>query len=307
MTGDKRNLSASVAARLLNLSKRTGDDYHRLLVNFCFERFLYRLGVSTARDRFVLKGAMLLRLWSNEPYRATRDLDLLRQGDGSFEAIRQDIATICAAPAAPDGVGFDADAIHVERIRATHEYAGTRATLPARCGTARLTLQVDMGLGDSVWPAPQRCVYPALLDFPAPEVRAYPREAVVAEKFEAMVVLGDRNSRIKDFFDLHYLATHFEFDRATLAESIRRTFARRATPIPVDAPIALTPEYWQNPSRPRQVRAFVRRARLSVPVVPEQQFAELLGAFLLPIVQDLRRDERRDAVWRPGGPWQAAV
>jgi hypothetical protein len=180
MTAGKSNLPASVAARLLNRAKQTGDVYQTLLTSFCFERLLYRLGRPDVRERFVLKGAMLLRVWSDQPYRATRDLDLLRTGDGSFEAIRADIRTICAVPVEPDAVSFDADAVEVEAIRAEDEYAGTRATLPARCGTARLSLQIDMGLGDSVWPAPRACAYPALLDFPAPEVLAYPREAVVA-------------------------------------------------------------------------------------------------------------------------------
>jgi hypothetical protein len=304
MTDKKRNLPASVAARLLNRAKQTGDDYQTLFANFCFERFLYRVGASTVRDRFVLKGAMLLRLWAEQPYRATRDLDLLRKGDGSFDAIREDMRTICNTPVDADTVVFDAGAVRIETIRAEDEYAGTRATLPTRCGTARLRLQIDMGLADSVWPAPQPCAYPALLDFPAPDVLAYPREAVVAEKFEAMVVLGDRNSWIKDFFDLHYLATHFKFDRATLAEAVRRTFTKRGTPIPGIDPIALTPEYWQNPSRPAQISAFARRSCLSLPAFPGEEFSKLLSAFLLPIVQDLRRGERRNGTWPPGGPWE---
>ena len=255
MTTRRSNLPASVAARLLNHARQTGEDYQTLLTSFCLERFLFRLGASGIRDRFVLKGAMLLRVWSDRPYRATRDLDLLRKGDGSFGAIREDLRTICAVPVEPDAVEFDANAIRIEAIRAEDEYAGTRAILPAHSGTAKLTLQIDMGLGDSVWPAPRRCVYPVLLDFPPPDVLAYPPEAVVAEKLEAMVVLGDRNSRIKDFFDLHHLASRFEFDRATLAEAVNRTFAKRRTPIPDEAPIGLTPAYWANPSRPAQVRA----------------------------------------------------
>ncbi len=250
----RTNLAASVAARLLNQAKRTGDDYQSLLTSYCIERFLYRLALSDRRDRFVLKGAMLLRLWSDRPYRATRDLDLSRRGDGAFEAIREDIRAIVTTPSPPDAIDFDGERIRIERIRAEDEYAGTRATLPVRLGNARLALQIDMGLGDAVWPAAQRCVYPTLLDFPAPELLAYPREAVVAEKLEAMVVLGDRNSRIKDFFDLHHLATRFEFDRPTVAEAVRRTLERRRTPIPEHQPIALTREYWDNPSRPAQVR-----------------------------------------------------
>lgn len=304
MTAAKSNLPASVAARLLNRAKQTGDVYQTLLTIFCFERFLYRLGKSEMRERFVLKGAMLLRLWSDQPYRATRDLDLLRTGDGSFEAIRADLRTICAVPVEPDAVSFDADAVAIEAIRAEDEYAGTRATLPARCGKARLSLQIDMGLGDSVWPAPRSCAYPALLDFPPPEVLAYPREAVVAEKLEALVVLGDRNSRIKDFFDLHHMASRFEFDRETLAEAVRRTFARRKTSIPAEPPIGLTRAYWENPSRPAQVRAFARRAGLAVGGDPAPDLARVLGAFLLPLLEDVRRDTRREGTWQPGGPWR---
>jgi len=304
MTDKKTNLAASVAARLLNRAKQSGDDYQTLLTGYCFERFLYRLGTSSVRDRFVLKGAMLLRVWSDQPYRATRDLDLLHLGDGSFDAIRDDIRTICLTPVEPDAVVFDTDAVRIEAIRAEDEYAGIRATLPTRCGTARLTLQIDMGLGDSVWPTPRLSAYPVLLDLPAPEVFIYPREAVVAEKLEAIVVLGDRNSRIKDFFDLHHLASRFEFDRATMTEAVRRTFERRRTPIPTEEPIGLTRAYWENPSRPTQVRAFARRAGLAVPGAPGDEFVQLLGTFLLPILDDLRRDARQEGIWHPGGPWQ---
>jgi hypothetical protein len=307
MTGGKSNLAASVAARLLNRARQTGDVYQTLLTSFCFERFLYRLGKSEVRERFVLKGAMLLRLWSDQPYRATRDLDLLRRGEGTFDAIQSDLRAICAVPVEPDAVSFDAEAIRIEAIRAEDEYAGTRTTLPARCGTARLSLQIDMGLGDAVWPAPRSCEVPVLLDFPPPRVLAYPREAVVAEKLEALVVLGDRNSRIKDFFDLHHLATRFEFDRATLAEAARRTFARRSTPIPVEPPIGLTPAYWENPSRPAQVRAFARRAGLALAGDPAADLAPVLAAFLLPVLEDARRGIRRKGTWLPGGPWPSPM
>ncbi len=163
-----------------------------------------------------------------------------------------------------------------------------------------------MGLGDSVWPAPRTCAYPALLDFPPPQVLAYPREAVIAEKVEALVVLGNRNSRIKDFFDLHHLASHFDFDRMTLAEAIRKTFERRQTPIPDEEPIGLTSAYWENPSRPAQVNAFIRRAGLTSIIEPGAgEIAGLLGAFLLPILDDLRRGSTREGIWTPRGPWRS--
>lgn len=304
MTGTA-NLAASISARLLNEAARTGDSHQNLLTRFALERFLYRLGQSDRRDRFVLKGAMLLRLWSDQPYRATRDLDLLRRGEGSVAAIREDLDVIVTTPVPTDGIAFDAGGITLAAIRAEDEYAGTRATLPARCGRVRLSLQIDMGLGDAVWPLPQPCTYPTLLDFPAPSVLAYPREAVVAEKLEAMVVLGDRNSRIKDFFDLHHLASRFTFDRASLTEAVRRTFERRRTPIPVEDPIGLTPDYWDNPSRPTQVRAFARRAGLDVPERPEGEFTRLLHSFLGPVLTDVRHSARGQGTWAPGGPWRA--
>jgi hypothetical protein len=165
-------------------------------------------------------------------------------------------------------------------------------------------LQIDMGVGDVDWPAPQPCKFPALLDLPMPEVLTYPREAVVAEKLEAMVVLGDRNSRIKDYFDLHYLARSFEFSRAKLTEAVRRTFERRRTPIPADTPIGLTEELWKNPSRPVQLRAFARRAHPEVPEAPAREFTQLLNQFLAPLLEDLRMQVRPEGTWVPGGPWR---
>jgi predicted nucleotidyltransferase component of viral defense system len=300
---EKANLAASIAARLLNRARQTGADYQTLLTSCCLERFLYRLSVSDRSDRFVLKGAMLLRLWSDQPYRATRDLDLLRRGDNDFEAIREDLKNIVDTPVPADAVAFDSQAIQIDPIRAEDEYAGARATLPVTTGTARITLQVDMGVGDTVWPSPTICAYPTLLDLPAPAVLAYPKEAVIAEKFEAMVVLGDRNSRIKDFFDVHYLATHFEFDRATLREAIRRTFEKRRTPIPAQSPIALTAEYWGSPTRPAQVRAFARRAGIAIPDNFDQHCSQILQAFLSPLIDDLRTGGHRSGTWSLEGPW----
>jgi len=297
------NLPASVAARLLDRAKLTGDDYQVLLTSYCLERFLYRLGESSLRDRFLLKGAMLLRLWSEQPYRATRDLDLLRRGDGAEDAIVRDLRSILATSVPDDAIAFDAESIRVEDIRQQEEYSGKRVTMLARCGRSRLPLQIDLGLGDAVWPAPRASTYPALLGMPAPRVLTYPREAVVAEKLEALAVLGERNSRIKDFFDLHFLATRFAFERVVLAESVRRTFERRRTPLPAEAPIGLTAAYWQNPSRPAQVRAFARRAGIGLPASYEIEYTRVLGAFLLPVLEDLRAGGSPSRTWNPGGPW----
>jgi predicted nucleotidyltransferase component of viral defense system len=299
-----RNLSASILARLLTRSQRTGDDYQNLITAFLSERFLYRLGASKVHDRFVLKGAMLLRLWADQPYRATRDLDFLRLGSGTAEAIRADVEEICATKVDSDGVGFEPSSIRLEAIRPEDEYAGTRLSLVARCGSARVNFQVDVGVGDSPWPPPQSRAYPALLEFPAPTLLVYAPESVIAEKLEAIFVLGNRNSRIKDFFDLCHLAKGFEFDGATLAESIRRTFQNRHTPIPTEEPIGLTSAYWENPARAPQIRAFARRSGPHVGPNAGEEILAVLRPFLLPILDDLRRGVSTNGKWMRGGPWQ---
>jgi Nucleotidyl transferase AbiEii toxin, Type IV TA system len=160
---------ASVQARLLRRTRATGEVYQSLFLAFVAERFLYRLGRSSVRDRFVLKGAMLLRAWSDQPYRATRDLDLLRRGGGSDESMRSDVETICKTEIEPDGLAFDASSIEVESIRAETEYVGTRLTVVVRSGKARVTFQIDVGVGDAVWPEPQRRPYPTLSIFLLPK------------------------------------------------------------------------------------------------------------------------------------------
>ncbi len=300
-----RNMAASVAARLREKSRRTGDDYQVLLGAYFCERFLYRLSRSPVSTRFVLKGAMLLRLWADRPYRATRDLDFLRRGDGELGPIRDDLETICGTEVAPDGVSFDPRSIRLDAIRREDEYAGTRARLLASCGSIRMTLQVDLGLGDAAWPPPESRLYPGLLDLPTAPVLAYVPEAMVAEKFEAMVVLGQRNSRIKDFFDVHHLAEHRGFEGAVLAESIRRTFERRGTPIPGEEPVALTSAYWEDPAREVQIRAFGRRAGIPVSPRVARDMLPLLRAFLLPVLDDVSRGTSRLGEWPPGGPWQS--
>lgn len=301
---EKRNVPASILARLLARSKKTGDDYQTLLTAYVCERFVVRLAASSVRDRFVLKGAMLLRIWSKQPYRATRDLDLLRRGDGSVEAIRRDIEEVCATSVEADGLEFDIESIQLQPIRAEDEYAGTRVTMRANCGKARLPLQIDIGVGDAVYPKPELRHYSTLLGMEEPEIFAYTRETVTAEKLEAVIVLGDRNSRIKDFFDLRYLAETFDFDRRTLAEAVRSTLARRGTRIPADDPIGLTETYWENPARPPQVRAFARRAGLDTGVETGRAILATIRPFLIPILEDVRNSVVREGTWPPGGPWR---
>ncbi|TLZ42140.1 MAG: nucleotidyl transferase AbiEii/AbiGii toxin family protein [Gammaproteobacteria bacterium] len=192
------------------------------------------LSRSELRERFVLKGAMLLRLWADQPYRATVDLDLISRGNPDPDSVARDIAAICRTDVPDDAVVFAASTISVEPIRAQEEYSGVRAMFDARLGTIRERLQVDIGFGDALWPHAEEMAYPVALGDPSPLIRVYSPETVIAEKLEAIVSLGIRNSRIKDFFDIDYLARSGRFDRAVLLEAVCRTFTRRGTPIPPD-------------------------------------------------------------------------
>lgn len=257
MARDIRNLGASVRARLLRISKEKGQNLELILTRYAIERLLYRLAQSSHADRFVLKGAMLLMTWFDEPFRATRDLDLLGFGDPAPEAVLSLFQEVLAVPA-QDGVLFDADGTRISRIREDNEYGGLRVRTMADIGGARIPVNVDVGFGDATEPGAETLDYPVLLDMPPPRLRGYARETVVAEKFQAMVALGMTNSRMKDYYDLWVLSRSFEFERSRLARAISATFARRETAIPEEIPDALAPAFAEDPLKQQQWDAFKR-------------------------------------------------
>jgi hypothetical protein len=261
------------------------------------------MGESPYADRFVLKGAMLFKLWSDERRRATWDLDLLGRGANTVTDVVAALREICQV-GGYDGIKFNPESITGEEIRAADEYAGVRVRLEARLAEARIPVQVDVGFGDSVVPAPIREDYPVLLDQAPPRVLAYPRETVVAEKFEVMVSLGVTNSRMKDFYDVYVLATLFAFDGLRLQAAIQATFARRQTPFPLGAPVSLKPEFVSAPEQQIQWRAFLRRGRLTAPPEAAEVYQVLRGV-LLPVMEATRREVPFEATWKPGGAWRS--
>ena len=284
-------------ARLLDRARAERSDFQILLTRYALERLLYRLGVSPHRNRFILKGAMLFMTWVADPFRPTRDLDLLGSGDNGAEAIAETFRAICAQPVADDGVTFDVAALDAAPIREEVEYGGVRVRTTATIAGARIPIQVDIGFGDAITPAPVEIDYPTLLDAPAPHLRAYPVETVVAEKFEALVTLGMANSRLKDFYDLWLVAQTFKFGRSALSDAVQRTFERRGTALPADIPVGLTDEF--AVARAAQWRAFLTRERMAA--APEgftTVIADLQG-FLMPLLVRSNADQ----VWPMGGPW----
>lgn len=296
MVREGRNVGASVRARLLDRARTEKSDFQNLLTRYALERLLYRLSVSDQRDRFVLKGAMLFAAWRDDPFRPTRDLDLLGHGDPDPTAIIASVRAICSVAVPDDGVVFDIKGTEAVPIRAAAEYAGVRVRTSAIIAGARLPVQVDIGFGDVITPGAVEIEYPTLLDAPAPVLRAYPPETVVAEKLEAIVSLGVANSRMKDFYDLWMIAHMFTFEGVVLAKAIQRTFDRRRTPLPDAIPFGLS-EGFASKGVP-QWRAFLARDRLGAAPASLIQVTEDLRMFLQPL---LAREDLGS--WRAGGPW----
>jgi len=279
MAKEIRNIGASVRARLLNLSKANGQSFDLVLTRFALERLLFRISQSPHADRFVLKGAMLMMSWFDAPYRATRDLDLLGFGDPSEDAIVAIFRDILSQEV-EDGVVFDPTTLRVDRIREELDYGGLRLRATASVGGARINITIDIGFGDSLEPGVEIIDYPVMLGFPAPRLRAYARETVIAEKFQAMVALGRVNSRMKDFYDIWILSRSCIFDDERLARAIAATFARRRTAIPIVPPEALTQSFAADKQKQRQWQTFVEG--LAADPGPLALVLDELAAFLMP-------------------------
>lgn len=280
------NTALSVRARLQARARRDGEDLQRLLVRYAIERLLYRLSASPHADDFILKGATLFSLWLGKPHRATKDLDLLGRGNPEVERLVGVFREIAAVPCPADGMAFAADGVSGAPIRAAATYAGVRVVVPATLATAQLRVQVDVGLGDATVPTPTLAELPSLLDLPAPRLRAYAPETVVAEKLEALIVLGITTSRMKDLYDLDLLRQSFPFDEG-LVEAVAATFARRGTPIPAALPIGLSEAFALDPTKQTQWSAFLRKAG-GEPNLDLGAVVAGLRAWLWPVLQRAR-------------------
>lgn len=256
------NIGASVRQRLLNLRSETGEDFNALLTQFAIERFLYRVSRSVYADHFVLKGAALFRVWTGTLHRPTKDVDLLRFGESTPSAVRAVIRAVVTTAVDDDGIVFDGDSITVEEIREDTNYGGVRVTMTATLDNARIRVQADIGFGDAITPAAREQEYPVLVGMPAPKLRMYPVETVVAEKLEAAVKLGTSNSRMKDFYDLLVIFSRFPSAEDALVLAIAATFARRGTAIPRAVPPGLSDEFGSDPTAKRLWRQFLSRTQL---------------------------------------------
>jgi len=296
-----KNIPASIQARLKNRARDTGAELQTLLTRFALERLLFRLSVSKHRESFVLKGAFLFLAWGESVERPTRDLDLSAEGAPDIERLEQIFRELCELEMESDGVVFVADTVRGRMIREQAAYDGIRINLDARLGKAVLQLQIDVGFGDAVVPAPIEIEFPVLLEFPCPRLRGYRPETVVAEKSEAMVALGLANSRLKDYNDLWRLASTRDFEGPVLALAIRAVFERRQTAIPDGIPAGLTDAYSEQWGV--QWLGVLNRFGVDDPL-SLMETLDLLRRFLLPVFESLAVDEELEHTWTRSRGWQ---
>ncbi len=268
------------------------------------ERFLYRLSQSRYKEKFILKGALMLTAWHAPASRPTKDIDLLALVSNRLDTILPIVREVCNQNVEPDGVEFDADSVKGAVIKEDADYEGVHVTFQAYLQNARVQMQIDMGFGDAVTQKPTSAEYPVILDFPRPKLRAYNRETAVAEKFEAIVKLGLLNSRMRDFYDIWLLSRQFDFDGAALAASIARTFATRNTAISLQ-PTGLANTFAEDPTKIAQWRGFLRKSRLDSAPQSLNEVVQALAAFLLPVAVAIGEGRGFTSLWKAPGPWAA--
>jgi hypothetical protein len=257
-----RNLAASIRARLKQRADARKQDFNLILTHYGLERLLYRLSISPHAGNYLLKGALLFSLWYDRPHRPTRDADLLGFGPDDIDSAVAAFREICAMEV-EDGIAFDLSSVKGSVIRKEAGYGGVRIDLLAKLDGARITLQVDIGFGDAVTPAPELVSYPVLLeDQPAPQLRSYPKYTVVAEKFHAVCLLGMANTRMKDYFDLWVLLTEGALESTELRRAIDATFARRQLQVPDTTPSGLSDAFARDAVKTAQWIGFLKKNRL---------------------------------------------
>ena len=295
-----KNLPASVRQRLLNRAKSDKRPFGELLQYYAMERFLYRLSRSPHANRFILKGALLLKTWDIAESRPTMDIDMLGQTSNDEAGVVAQIRDILAVDVEADGLTFDPDSILTERITEEQVYPGIRARFTGYLDSVRVGMQIDIGFDDVVYPGSEASFFPTILDFPAPKLLCYSPESAIAEKFEAMIKLGILNSRMKDFYDIWLLSSQLDFDGAKLAEAIRQTFEHRGTIIPKEVEA-----FSEGFIEVKQVQWTAFRNKLNQDHVPVsfKDIVSVVENFLAPVVFEPSTDTVKLGSWASPGPW----
>ncbi|MBI3312933.1 MAG: nucleotidyl transferase AbiEii/AbiGii toxin family protein [Candidatus Omnitrophica bacterium] len=301
-----KNIEASVRGRLQNTAQNTKRQFAEVLQYYGMERFLYRLSKSEHRQRFILKGALMFTVWDVQSRRTTVDIDFLAYADNAIPKMENIIREVCETEVVPDGVVFDPKSVKGEKIKEDADYEGVRVKFRGNLGTARISMQIDIGFGDTVVPKPTAIDYPVILDFPKPHLVGYTFETVVAEKFEAMIKLGALNSRMKDYYDVWLLIRQFTFNGTNLANAIAKTFNNRKTEPPKTIPFFAAEIYNEQSDRNRIWKAFLEKNDIHAPEKLKEA-ASVIENFLQPVVESIIAEKDFESVWKMPGPWKESI
>ena len=301
-----KNVPSSVRQRLLNKSKEHKEDFNYSLTRYALERLLFRVGRSEYSRQFILKGASLFFVWGGNVHRPTMDIDFLSTVVSEPRRLEEIFKEICNISCEEDGLLFSRESVRANEIRENNIYGGVRVMITAFLDKARISLQVDVGFGDSVTPPPILAKYPTILELAAPEIKVYQKETMVAEKFEAMVTLGMANSRMKDFYDIWTLANNLEFKGSVLSLAIKKTFERRKIELPSSTPICFDGQFYESATKQIQWKAFVNKMGLKDETPPLPTVVGTIASFLMPPTVAAAANKSFELNWPPNGPWKSA-
>ncbi|HAW57441.1 MAG TPA: nucleotidyl transferase AbiEii/AbiGii toxin family protein [Bacteroidales bacterium] len=304
MKKDITNIQASVRARLKNKAKETNRSFSEVLQYYGMERFLYRFGRSKYADKFILKGALLFTVWQIPQRRTTLDIDFLARYDNQVASIEAVIRDVCDVSVEPDGLIFEAKTIQGRKIKEDADYEGVRVKFKGFLERAHIPMQIDVGFGDVVYPKTKVIDYPVILDFPRPQLKGYPAESVISEKFEAMIKLGLLNSRMKDFYDIWLMIRQFNFNGLDFVEALKRTFEHRKTDLPVGEPLFAEEIYDEKSDRQTLWKAFLRKGNIKHAPETLAITAKGIEDFLIEPLGALNEGTKFRKEWKAPGPWK---
>lgn len=294
-----KNVAASVRERLLNVAKKAERSFDAVLRQYCQERFLYRLSISPYKKNFILKGGLLFLALPVPARRPTVDIDFSGIAIVDDREKLKDVFVQIANIQGPDGIEYHAKRMIIRAIKEGSDFTGSRIIIPAELARARVSLQIDVAFGDAAANGPRTIVFPTLLDLPAPSIFAYSLETMIAEKFEAIVSRQTATSRMKDFFDIVYLAESLKFEGSDLRKAFEKTLGRRGAD-PKQCEMVFSREFADNPNLAALWEGFLARNDLAhvgdFPAVMEK-----LKRFMLPVVTgtcESKSWDNKKAVWQ---------
>ena len=304
MSGQKKNISASIRGKLERKARELGRPFAELLQYYGMERFLYRLSKSKYSKAFILKGALMFNAWEVPSRRTTIDIDFLAKTQNQVKKIEGVVKEICNITGSKDGLIFEAESVVGQRIREDADYYGVRIKFRGFLERSRVPMQLDISFDDVISPRPKKIRYPSILGVSYLSLLGYPYESVISEKFEAMIKLGALNSRMKDFYDVWLLIRQFDFKGAAIQTSLQKTFLNRKTKLP-STPIIFPSEIFDEESdRNILWKAFLQKNQIQEAPQSLNRVAKDIQDFLLPPIQLLSVGKNFQKTWKASGPWQ---